>query len=541
MGNSTTTLPPGIVAEGVSLKNPITYFKERTGEYPSNAQTWWSMKRPPEVGTEHPPKQYLEVFDPFIRHQAQVGNTASAKGHYIVKAFHKDREEASGVNGVPLETSSGARPKAVGFYAGRVFYSGVFSPGFSTEIYFSQIIERPSQVAACYQIQDPTAEDLRDLLPSDGGVLTIPEVGEILHLTPIGRDLYVFASNGPWSIGGGDKVSFAANDFSITKVAGTPSLSSLSFVDVEGYPLWWNNTSINTISPNESGQLAVSSLTDTSLKTFYNQIPAQSKIHAKGAYNALQQTVHFLYRSTFTEDKDELYSYDRVLVLDTVTGAWSPWSLPDSSAKISGIFTLQGSSSEESDSKVFSGVEQVLVGSEEVVVSSFSKSPVDARFKYLVRVTETPSDPPPPDPLDPPLLKTGLTFGEESRTDYTDWVRALSVGTGVDYVSSFSAGYGVYGEGNRKFQSNYITVNYKDVEQGGAYLQGVWDYSTHSDNSRWSSKQSVYHQPSNHKHGHRKLKVRGHGKSLQVRVSNKGNTPFEINGWSILVTSNTDV
>src|SRR5690606_24777063 len=121
--------------------NPITYYRQVVGKYPSNAQTWWSLKRPPEVGTDRPPKTYLEVFDPSLRHQISTGNSPVAKGHYILSAFFKDRSTASGIANIPVESAEGARPQAIAFHNGRVFYAGVYYPGWNTDIYFSPIIE----------------------------------------------------------------------------------------------------------------------------------------------------------------------------------------------------------------------------------------------------------------------------------------------------------------------------------------------------------------------------------------------------------------
>lgn len=144
-----------------------------------------------------------------------------------------------------------------------------------------------------------------------------------------------------------------------------------------------------------------------------------------------------------------------------------------------------------------------------------------------------------PVPVRPEFTDVGVTFAEEFREDYTDWVRID--GVGADYESEFTSGYGIYGDGNRKFQSNYVTVNYEHVPTGGAYIQGLWDYTLDPDTGRWSMKQNIYKQEDGFRHGTRRLKIRGHGKTLQLRVSSKAGQPFKVNGWTILVTSNTSV
>lgn len=138
--------------------------------------------------------------------------------------------------------------------------------------------------------------------------------------------------------------------------------------------------------------------------------------------------------------------------------------------------------------------------------------------------------------LDDPQDK-GLTFAQEYREDYTDWVK---VGDPQNFVSYFISGYSVLGEANKEFQSNYVTVNYENpkVADGGAYMQAVWDYTTSPSTGRWSTPQQVYRTKINYTHQMNKMKARGHGKALQFKVFSEDKKDFIINGWSTLVTGN---
>lgn len=136
------------------------------------------------------------------------------------------------------------------------------------------------------------------------------------------------------------------------------------------------------------------------------------------------------------------------------------------------------------------------------------------------------------------LQDLGLTFAQEFRTDYQDWD---TLGGSLPFDSYFITGYSVMGEGNKEFQSNYVTVNYEELPVGQAYLQGLWDYALDGDTGRWSSKQPVYRFPGNYKHQMRKLKVRGGGKALQIKISSEDNKDYKINGWSIFATGDTAV
>lgn len=391
-----------IPSEGTSLANPISYYRSRTGRFPANSQIWWSMKRPLEAGTDRPPRGYLEAFDPGLRHQFNVGNTPAPKGHYILQAFNKDRSSASGVPNLQRVTSFGRRPRAVAFYAGRVFYGGAHTAGFNNIIYFSQVIENDRQYGRCYQEADPTAEEIRDLLPTDGGKVLVPEIEEIIHMQQIGMELYVFCSNGIWRIAGSEGLGFRANDYSVMKISGTPALSSYSFIDIEGVPMWWNRTGIYTMAPGEGGQINIQSLTEETIQELYDAIPEDSKYYAKGAYDPVKKRVEFLYRHHPASNEQDHFKYDSILTLDTRTGAWSPWRISAHPlVEVKGIFTIAGWAVETELLPVVAGDEVVYVNDLSVTALEEHRRLVQGKTKYIVDVADGGDVVPPPPPPSP--------------------------------------------------------------------------------------------------------------------------------------------
>jgi hypothetical protein len=534
-----------ITSETTSLANPITHYFDKTGAYPANSQIWWAMKRPPELGTDAAPKTYLEVFDPGLRYQVAVGDSPAPKGHFVLDAFQQDRAAASSIVGLSVVSSGGYRPRCVAFYAGRVWYAGVQAQGFSSNVYFSPIIEKPEQVGNCFQQFDPTAEELRDLLPSDGGMVKITEVTVIHHMQPMGDNLLIFAENGVWAITGSEGTGFRANDFSVRKISGVPAISNMSFVDVEGVPVWWNRSSINTMVVNEQGSLHVQSLTDQTIQTFYDAIPIDSKFYAKGAYDPLTKTVQYVYRtSTPAVVDDELpepsyilleddsgvilmedsgailleteafsdidqYVYDGILTFDTRTLAWAPWSVTlQFDVALLGIFSMTGKNSTISNNRVLADFDTVIANTDDVYVLQTELTEAQSKLKYVASVAYQ-----------------GLTFAEEYDETYTDWVDVNSVG--YDYTSYVITGYSVIAEGNRKFQNNYLTVNYENVTDGQATVRGIWVLYRNATATK--------------DHDTARVKIRGHGKSLQLMFESETGKPFSINGWSMLITANSGV
>jgi len=509
---------------GVANTQPITHWFNVIGNYPANNQIWWAYKRP---RNDSPSRVYQEVFDPGTRSYIWLGNTPAPKGHFIVNAFNIDRSAVSGVGGIPTETTGGARPTAVAFYAGRVFWGGVQAPKFGSNIYFSQIIERDEQVAQCYQAQDPTDEDTPDLLPSDGGVITIPEIQRLVHIQPVGENLWLFATNGVWRISGSEGIGFRANDYSVTKVSETPCSSSLGLVLVEGTPVWWSETGIWTIQ-GQAGLEGVVSVSDRSIKKFFDDIPSNSKYFAKGAYNPLSRVVQWAYRSTDFDPSDtsEAYRYDRILNLNTLTGAFYPWTFPDTGTLVRGIFSSSGQATfEELNAVIVQPGDPVVTGPggvDNVLSPTPITAAVQSAFWYVVQT-----------PADHGVYDEGIVYGSTFRESLLDWTL---LGENVSYSSYLLAGYRVYGDGDKDFQSNYVTVNYTPLPFGSAYVQGLWDYANNGNTGKWSSRQQIYKTSSGFTYRTNKIKIRGSGKALQLRITSFPGAPFEINGWSILVT-----
>lgn len=307
--------------------NPIEVFHDYMGVYPSNCDVWWYLK------TEE------DEFGPQVTKRVSFGNSLAPKGHFIYDAFDTDRSDQDRMTGPLPETSSeGARPSCTAFYAGRVWYAGVNHPKYGGNVYYTQIIERDEQIGKCYQNNDPTSEELSDLLDTDGGVVRILESSGILSMIPVGGALLIFCKNGVWTIGGSgaEGTGFVATDFNVTKISSIPSVSINNFVDVDGTPVWWNYHGIYTVSSENGGPQAIS-LTDETIKTFYQSILSESIKYSKGAYNPTQKIIQWLYRSTAASTFAQNYKYDKILNMNVLTRAFYPWSTQEETGIIEDV------------------------------------------------------------------------------------------------------------------------------------------------------------------------------------------------------------
>lgn len=462
---------------------------DAVGNYPSNADVWWYFK------------DATDVFNPTdTLANVTQSSTRAPRGHFLVNPFYLDRTAASGLPNLTITTTEGARPSTGEFFQNRIFYAGVKTSTEHAKVYFSQVIESPLNFGKCYQENDPTSEEFFDLLPTDGGVVTIQNAGVITKLYATKSSVIVFTSRGIWAISGSDAegLGFVANSFTVVKLADIRSISSTSFVEVQSSILWWNLEGIYSLSFGGTPQeVQIQSLTDKTIASFYGQIPNQSKKYARGVYNPYTFIVQWIYRSEETDDINEIYVFDRVLNGNFLTGAIYPWTISESLVKVNGI---------------------------NVIENTLGITGYTTKF-LLSKIIST---------------NWNVTFGEERDTDYLDWV---SEGVGIDYDSYFITGYSVHGQAQKKVQSGYVFVFSEDPdEQGCAYtFQGLWDWAGSDTTGRWTSEQIVDMAANGFNTIQRRLLLRGQGLSLQLKFSSITERPFHIIGWSKWETANQGI
>lgn len=382
--------------EGGSHKGKyLTEWNKNRKDWPSNCDVWWNYRN-----------EDLEFDIDWVR-KVHVGNTMAPRGHYKIDPFFIDRSDVSGIGHFPI-IETRRRPSAIAFYAGRVWYAGVWKEKLSQTIYFSQVLNEGIQRAnKCFQQQDPTKVDGADLLDNDGGTIVIPEVQQVIKLFVIDSDLFVFATNGIWVISGTSsregRGSFKATDYTVTKFSSLGCLSAGSFVEAEGMPFWWNYDGIFTIGSTEQGA-KVTSLTRDTIQTFFDDIPDESKKYAKGAYNQRTKIIQWVYRNDLASEFAENYRFDKILNLNLDTGAfyyWTPAAEP-ANPSIIGITAIEGPVGSDTEVQVVVEGVDVEFNLAPVVVTVFKPTGLFTKFKYPIYFTgleATPSSSDFPDDL----------------------------------------------------------------------------------------------------------------------------------------------
>ena len=81
---------------------------------------------------------------------------------------------------MPGQTLVQSRWRSCESFSGRVFFGGLDNEDYGGSIVFSKLIDSKDDIGECYQQNDPTSEHLSTLLPTDGGVIHLPDADKIL-------------------------------------------------------------------------------------------------------------------------------------------------------------------------------------------------------------------------------------------------------------------------------------------------------------------------------------------------------------------------
>lgn len=215
------------------------------------------------------------------------------------------------------------RPTAVGFYAGRLWFAGVQTSKMSHRLYFSQVVENDSQYGKCYQVADPTSELISDLVPTDGGVIVIPEIDTVKEIIHYNGKLLVFADNGVWEVGGGERGYFTATGYSVRQISSAGCTSAASVIVADGTPYYLGDNAIYSIQQDPNlGFLYTQDMTTGRIQKLLGTINKQQKELVQSSYDRNSKKIYWLYNTSNTID----WKFPNWLVLDLRINSFSKFS-----------------------------------------------------------------------------------------------------------------------------------------------------------------------------------------------------------------------
>lgn len=516
----------GVTYSAASATNgPIFKFHEVIGRYPGNNKQWWVARAEADD-----PDKGIKAGDflPNILDSLFSGNNRAPNGHFILNAFRKNRTSVSGISTLPIEELD-YRPEAVSFFSGRAWYAA------GSVVYFSQILDSTGirKAGFCYQEADPTAENISDLIASDGGVVPIPEAERIRRLIPMGNGMMVIAQNGVWFVGaGGD--SFSATSISVSKVSSIGTKSPLAAIEVEDTLFWWNETGIQALQQSSGqfgpipGKFGNTSISEQTIQSLFNAIDAEARLYVKAAYDPRNNRLMWI----FNDENPGRHEYNKVLIFDLTLQAFFLWSFGDieDGPKVSGIYNNIGESYASDQETVFANDGQpVLNGALDVVTaSSQTASYTPTNIQFLVNVPES-----------------GMAIATVSSPAFVDWL--TFDGTGIEYDSYVETGYELNADAMRDKQAVYVFCHLRREPYSSCKMTTKWDWATNANSNRWSNQVEVYRERANSTADPEgfsvvttKHKVRGSGKAVQFRFEcGERDKNFDLLGWSVAFSGNT--
>lgn len=531
-----------------------------TAQYPPNNMQWF---RGQDITTTPP-----GGFNPVILDQISFGNTLAPRGSVTINALTGSKDHIPtqsptfpvlNFNGKYDEPSTTGF-ETVAFYAGRVWLAGDTNLKRSNGVYFSATLRKISDSGVFMQVGDPTSEYLSDLLATDGGVIYITGADRIIKLIPFGAGILVFAHNGVWMISGdGTGGGFTANNFTIQQVSSTGLIgpNALSASD-QALFYFSQNSVIGVTLPAQGTIPIVQDIGRQKVFTFYNKINRDARTNARAVYDEISKKIFFFYLDEPTYSYPSFQTaYNKMLILDTRTGSFTKYSFTVTIASGSTFFALSGGFTDrypvqpEQIDLVYRGVDQVLVGTDNVV--TFEPSALSENFinNYRVIVSDAANQ-----------CVQILQFYDLGFTDF-----ATMGANATDYVSYAQTHPETLGDLQRDKQATYVHTFFTRTEDGfltnpdgnltasrpsKCTFQGQWDWQNTATGNRWSRVQQAYRYkrpytptgPSDtYDTGegviHTKLKVRGEGRALSCLYTSVTGYDFELLGFSIPYTANS--
>lgn len=525
--------------ERVSVQNPIDLTKTKLGVYPSNADIIHIARRTFSNGTN--------PYEPYKLQEFNLGNTRAPRGRYILDAFAKDYSGVSGVGGIPPVVTT-ARPSTTAFFAGRAFYGGSEGDEEATAVYFSQVLESLDRAGYCYQDQDPTAEVTNSVLDTDGGVIRIPDAGNIIRLAPYKLGILVFAKNGVWYISGSNDLGFTPTTFTVSFITSAGAVGSKSVIETDDGFLYWSPQGIYALSLSDGVQVRNISL--TTIQTDYLGIPAASRASASGVYDRNQQRVLWMYQQDSETD-----GYNKILWLDMSLTAFYDYVISETSTSpyIVGALPKSALSVESVSESITDSTDTVVTDStsETVTLNMSTSGSNTLGLKYITLI--------------PSGATASLTFSEFSNTDFLDWYTQDT--TGIDAPAELEPGYYTLSDGSRDKQIQFIVLHFKRTEQNwvlsgddyvfdypsSALVRIKFDFTTTSSAGQWTSQVQAYKlkrlvTPSgagpfdySYEVISSKHRVRGHGKGITVNIQSEPGYDLRLLGYDVEFTGRTRI
>jgi hypothetical protein len=532
------------------ITDPVNQTKVAIGVYPSNADTLTSGYTTMANGSR--------TYWPHEMTAANLGTSPAPKGRFVVNAFDIDRSGVSGIPGIPKVVEL-SRPATIAFYAGRVWYAGLDVGKNTGKVYFSQLVEDDTKIIKCYQEADPTSEDVSDLVDTDGGVIPIPDAGQIIKIITIGRSIIVFATNGIWEITGVDQSSFTATGYSINKVGEQGVESAQAVVAAESQIYFIGKDGLYRLTKEQiTDGFQVEDMSSNTIQTLLNNISPYGKDFSLGVYDPEERRITWFFNST---DLGYTYQYDRALVYDLILNAFYPLTIGTALdyPVVGGVVASRRFNFTADPTNVTETAVDVTVSGTDVFLDTQTlvKDPLQYKFLTVWR-----------DANDGWYY---YTFSEFKNTNFKDWENFDK--SGLYFDAYIEPGYQLINTAATKKQVHYLYTFLERTEQNfetnskgqlvlanpsSCFLTVKWGWSDSANSGKWTTPRQVYRHRRFYMPGDpdiftsgdgepydygesvivSKSKLRGSGNAIRFRFQNEAGKDMHLYGWQVYYNGN---
>lgn len=327
--------------------SPINYYRNKLGRWPKLSESFYLSSN----GAGSTVEEQM-AFNPWNFTLDSGGSGTPALGRFIVDIDDFVRSD-EGTRYVHYSMEEA--PSTIAFYAGRIWYAGNFSykvkessgdvslevPLAEGNIYFSQDIRTNIKNAEkCYQENDPTAEDINQLLATDGGVFNIKNLGDVKGMVPLSTSLFILSDKGIWRVAGTDFNTFTADSYTIDMVSSEGVTSTDSYVVADNAIYYFSEEGLFYISAEgDLGAINYENISNAKIKNFVEQLPEKTVSNMKISYNKKKGIISCFFAIPTEDTVDNFdYSggYNTILNYNITLGAFYKYSINTEDLKIVG-------------------------------------------------------------------------------------------------------------------------------------------------------------------------------------------------------------
>lgn len=550
-----------------TLDDPAGIYKTDLSVYPSSKEAVWIglQFQPVSSGVTPYERMFTNLYT-----ETLGADTTAAKGYFIIDLLDRNasRNAAVVANAAKYPTldytslvysgadSTAGGPTTVAEFAGRVFYGGFSgavtggdkrSPDLSNFVFFSQLVKNSQDITKCYQEGDPTSRDNADLVDTDGGFVRISGMDSVLAMVNVSSALMVIGTNGVWMLTGGSDYGFSATNFKVEKISDMYPLGSRSIVTDSGRVFVWAQDGIYVIAKDQFGSYGGTNITQTTIQTFYEDIPTTTKQKVVGAYDSVGKRIRWLYKegTPFTSG-----SITKELVLDLSINAFYVHRIfnpAGNNAEVFSVFKSLPFQSGTGNVSIQAGTDEVFADTEAVVIPNTGRAAGLQASRYLC------------------IIKTGsdltYTFGYYKNPFFKDWETVDSVG--VDAKAYLQTGAYTADDSSIHKQVPYLTLHFLRTENGvdselnpegasSCLIRTMWDWSNGYNSNKWSPLTQAYRYRKEYiptstedtfDTGFQVVtsrnKLRGRGKAFSLYFETEPLKDCRIIGWSLALNGNS--